>query len=251
MPRPPRSSRPSRVSRPGHAGRVGLDRGIIRKPWKQHLVQMAEVRAVSGERPTPPPPKLSKFWSVFEIWRPTPAELAERRRAYQRASLADVIVPEREQRYVERAREDWRRGVRPEQAPTHRPAEQAPPRPRQASIPEVTPAYVDQVLNLEKVFAHTKEIRRDPKWAGVAGIGIVSPAGMDSWGKALRTAAFFGIPEAELSRVNRDQVWGRLLEPFLKDVAATINAAKPREIQGTYRFETSPSGAFGLVYAER
>jgi hypothetical protein len=184
---------------------------------------------------------------VFEIWRPTPAQLAERRRAYQRASLADVIVPERERAYIERAREDWR----PESAPASRPAPQPSSRPRQAPIPEVTPAYVDKILNLGKVFEHTKEIRRDPKWAGAAGIGIVSPAGMDSWGKALRTASFFGIPEAELSRVNRDQVWSRLLEPFLRDVAAAINAAKPREIPGAYRFETSPSGAFGLVYAER
>ena len=293
MPRPPKkrnSPFSSRSPSPGPGDivqRPDLDRGLVRPEWKERLKQRAQERAQierPGGRPAPAPSarpgvrpgarpsrkERSKWWDPFAIWAPAPEEAeapqaeAERRRRFQEA-----IVPEAEREYVKAQAEAWRRGERaferggPQAAYSQRyqgqrqgqpGAAQPAPTPVKPPALEVTPEYVAQIFDPEKMFSHVREMKRDPRFkshGNVGSVGVISPAGMDEWGRVLKTAQFFGNPEANLSSLPREDVWEKLIKPFLAEFERVLNSMKPSDLPGNFKFDGVPSGAFGLLYTEK
>lgn len=294
MPRPPKKTgssggvpRPAGAPRPGGAlrpsgppsGGGNIDRGLVRPEWRKRLEERAHERAQvreQFERPGAPPPARipikkaprSKLWDPFKIWTPSPQQVEEAREEAARVSrFREAIVPEAEREHVRDQAEAWRRGERPlqtrqQQTPSYsgryggyQRGQTQPSAPQADPAPiSITPEYVAQVFNLEKVFAHVGQLRMDPKFkasGSTGGVGIISPAGMDSWGKVLKTAEFFGIPERDIIRIPREEVWEKFMKPFLTEVERVLNSVKPKNLPGSFRFESSPSGAFGLVYSEK
>lgn len=250
-----------------------VDRGLVRPEWAAKVDEVRAERAVQGprvpKRASLAPSWWEALWAPFEIFREEPSE------EESSGSLEEELIPDSERAYVERRRQESSRGAAPERPSYARGA--APERPSYAraaegrpsyeraagSTPEkseaqpataladmVTPAYVDQVFDLQKVFDHVREIKLDPKFDGSVGIGTIAPTGIDPWGKVLETAKFFGVDEAAWAGIPREKVWDDVFGPFLAAVIKSLNTQKPADLPGTFVFGTSPRGAFGLIYTE-
>jgi len=275
MPRPPKKPK-SQFSIPSPVPHGNIDRGLVRPEWKERLRARAEERAKFGRpgaQPAPPSRPLtkkekSKLWDPFMIWAPTPEQIEEARAEAERISrFHEAIIPEAEREYVKAQAEAWRRGERTLERPgAHTPyssryqSQRAPQTPAAAPTPvpppklEVTPEYLAQVFNLDKMFDHVRDMRKDPRFKAMGNtgsVGVISPAGIDAWGKVLKTAQFFGIPEASFSRLPREEVWDKVIKPFLDEVERVLNSMKPAEIPGRFKFEGAASGIFGLLYTEK
>jgi hypothetical protein len=51
--------------------------------------------------------------------------------------------------------------------------------------------------------------------------------------------------------VDSRSAWDRVLGPFLDDVEAALNEAKPKEIQGRLRFDVAKDSSLTLFYVDR
>lgn len=284
MPRPPKkpgssfSSFPPGGQPPASHGNV--DRGLIRPEWKERLKKRAEERAQVERRAGGPPgtrpgmkpkkQKVSKFLSPFQIWAPTPEEEErERRQAERPVRLHETLVPDAERERVKEQAASWARGERPVPTNPYRPGggygygyggyrghyPPPPQTPAAAGAPlSITPDYVAGIFDLDKLFEHARELRKEPKFRAMGNegsIGVISPAGIDSWGRVLKAAAFFGIPESELAKLPRDEVWDKFMKPFFGEVMRVLNSIKPADLTGKFRLDSSKSGAFGLIYSEK
>lgn len=253
-----------------------VDNGLVRPEAKKRIEALRAERAARGprvpRRAQVAPSWWDELWRPFEIWRERYGELQEGpERTLE--DVADIIIPDAERAYIEKRRQAYKSGaakaryssverterpsyVRPgaeEAASSGRPSYS---RPSSAAAPAVnladmvTPAYVDQVFDLEKVFGRVKDLKADPKFDGSAGIGVIAPAGIDPWGKVLETAKFFGITDEAYSGIPREKVWDDVFGPFLGAVINDLNNQKPADLPGTFVFGTSPKGSFGLIYTE-
>jgi hypothetical protein len=260
VPRPPKKKRLSVPDRPPVGG-PSIDRGLMRPGWRERLEERAQERAQVERRhgpPMRPPPRkarLPKFLQPFEIWAPTEEELeAERAQAARARPLHETMVPEAEREYVRAQAEAWRRGERPAFERPSSPVysqRAGPRRPEpETAARQITPDYLNQVFNFDKMWSHVRSMKKDPKFQKEAGVGVISPAGMDAWGRVLRVAEFFGIPERELGRFPREEAWDKFIKPFLSEVERVLNQVKPADLSGRFRFDSSPTGAFGLIYSE-
>jgi hypothetical protein len=66
----------------------------------------------------------------------------------------------------------------------------------------------------------------------------------------LKVAEFFRIPRSVYEGVPREEAWKKVIEPFLGQVQAVLNQARPAEIPGRFVFGGPEHGPFGLIYQE-
>lgn len=278
-----RAAAPQERPAPGAKGGP-VDRGFMKPAWRKKVEKLRNEPSVVTPGGVPRRARVSRpmgFWESllrpFEIWR---AE-SEAVPGVERPPLEELLVPEAEREYARsRARQFQARAEsrpspyarpaysrpgqesegtpsyaqrpryeRPSAVPGPAPAGQAPPPSDLASL--VTPAYVDQVMNVARVMEHVKAAKADPKFDGLVGIGVLAPPGMDPWGKVLKVAEFFGIPPQAYDLPDRDKVWNEIILPFLGAVERQLNVVRPAELTGRFQFGTSQNGSFGLVYTEK
>jgi hypothetical protein len=167
--------------------------------------------------------------------RPTPPEAAPRR---ERAIWETLFAP-------------------PPSEP--RPAAPPPAAPKPAARPAWVRSTVDpaQFFELRGLFDYINKVKRDPsfrvppgQYAIVPLLQIAAPS-RDPTGALYEAAKFLRLPEGEVRRHRPEEAWHHVVEPFVRELERALDAVKPAEIPGFFRFDFAEDGSFGLAYYER
>lgn len=179
------------------------------------------------------PPRQERDWTEFVV---PESERADPNFQYSR--IFDIFAP-------------GRRGSPPPPPPPR----EAPPRAesqraaRPTEPPAVDPSrWFDQGRIWNAVHAAREDRRYRPGYP--VAIVQVSPPIPDDARRAEELIRFFGVPASDAGRFRGQELWTRLLNPFLEELTYGLNYGKPREIPGGVKFQKAPDGSFWLAYTE-
>jgi len=177
---------------------------------------------------------LTKDWTEFVV---PESERADPNFQYSR--IFDIFVPGRG------------RGSAPPPPPREAPPRAEGQRPARGANepPVVDPSrWFDQNRIWSAVQAAREDRRYRPGYP-VAIVQVSSPI-PDDVRRAEELIRFFGVPASDASRFRGQELWTRLLNPFLDELTYGINYGKPRGIPGGVKFQKAPDGSFWLAYTE-
>lgn len=170
-------------------------------------------------------------------------------------SWADFVVPESEKAdpnfQYHKVFDIFSPGRRGAAAP---PPPQPGPRESQRQEQRTTRPEVDPTVwfDLNRVWDAVDRVRSDQRFRPGSPVAVVqvSPPSRDENTRAEHLIRFFGIPQSEAQKYRSAEIWPRLLNPFLQELAYGITHAKPSGVPGKFRFQTGNDGSFWLAYVE-
>jgi hypothetical protein len=129
---------------------------------------------------------------------------------------------------------------------------QAPPPPREAPRPaRREPRKIDpHVLN--SIWGQIGALRRDSRFHPGSPVAVlqVARATKDEAARVNDLVRFFPDLGQEVERYRGSQIWRDIVDPYLEDLAYSINYQKPRELPGRVLFQSGRDGSFWLAYTE-
>jgi hypothetical protein len=116
------------------------------------------------------------------------------------------------------------------------------------------PPIVDPAnwFDLNRIWAAVQTVRADSRFTPGKPVAVVKigNAARSEAERAQDLIRFFRIPPEEVRRFSASALWSELLNPFLDELAYSLNYVKPREFPGKMRFQAGNDGSYWLGYLE-
>lgn len=181
-------------------------------------------------------------------------------RPVERRSWSDFIVPESEKRdpnfQYSRIFDIFAPGSRragPSAREPQRDYQASPPpraeQRRRSGPPEVDPSVW---FDLNRIWGAVKTVRQDPRFRVGSPVAVVQVSNPipDDIRRAEEMIKFFRIPRQDVEKFQPSEYWSKLLNPFLEELAYSINDAKPVQFPGSIRFQKAGDGSMWMAYQE-